>query len=144
MWNIVVRVIRPGRQVTGKQNEILPDGVDLFGKGAVLSRTGGTQGLFTPGTNHAHDGFRLGQVHFAVEKSTAGEFARTGRGSTGSVYSRQYPAQQVQTAMAGKLHHVLARKAVGRAEDCSHGFVQLFAVFIADDAEVSGVAFGFD
>ena len=73
-----------------------------------------------------HDRFGLRQAQLAVQKGAAGVLAGGGRLRTRCKTGFHQPPRHRAAAVAGKLHHVLAGVAVGRAEKQSNALVKGF------------------
>ena len=118
----------------------------LLGTDLLCQRTA-QRGIGQRGTltairrDQIHDGFGLRQTQLAVQERAAGVLAGRGRLSTGSKTGFHQTAGHGAAAMAGKLHHVFAGIAVGRAEKQGHALIKGFVPF-PECAVHGGVAFG--
>ena len=91
--------------------------------------------------DQVHDRFGLGQAQLAVQEGAAGVLAGSGRLRTGGKAGFHQTAGHRISAVAGKLHHILAGIAVGRAEKQSNALVKGFFP-VHEMPEQRGVALG--
>ena len=93
------------------------------------------------GGDDVHDSFGLGQTELAVQESAAGVLAGSGRRrARRNAGFHQSPGDST-AAVAGKLHHILAGVAVGRAEKQRHALIEsLFPLH--ERTEHGRIAFG--
>ena len=91
--------------------------------------------------DQVHDRFRLRQTQLAVQKGAAGVLAGGGRLCTGGKADFHQTAGHRISAVAGKLHHILAGIAVRRAEKQGNALVKGFFP-VHEMPEQRGVALG--
>src|SRR5215467_13047635 len=84
------------------------------------------------------DGLGLGQVHAAVEKSSAGEFTRVGHARTALENCIQNQFGWKQAAVTGDFYGVFAGEGSGSAQDGDEDFVHVTAA-MRDMTELDGV-----
>ena len=114
---------------------------DLAGQRTGQGRIGQRCPLPPVGRDQVHDRFGLRQAQLAVQKGAAGVLAGGGRLRTGGKAGFHQPPRHRISAVAGKLHHVLAGVAVGRAEKQGHALVKGFFP-VHKMPEQCGVALG--
>ncbi len=112
---------------------------DFFLQRAAVPGQRRPRGLLAPGRDDLHHGLGLREAELAVQKRAPGELARPGGGGAGPQHRPQQAAGHVQPPVAGKLHHVLARKAGRRAEIQRDDLVDQGAVRVVRVAEQRAV-----
>ena len=117
------RLFHPGKAA---KHRPLPGGQRRFGGQAAV------------GSDEGHYRFSPGEIQFAVYKGPAGKFPRPRRPGPGGQRRPQHPAKQVHAPVAGKLHHILPRVAVGVTEHGGHTFVNI-SIGIVHVAVAGGV-----
>ena len=100
---------------------------NFFGQRAVQRSQPQRSPLPPAGRNNIHHGLGLGQAHAAVFKGAACKFPRPGRGCARRDQRFHQALCHGAAAMHRKLHHILARVAVGGSEKQRHGFVHAAA-----------------
>ena len=121
-------------------HQLVGDLPDTPVKCALLLGTGKPQLPVSGSTDDVHHRLRLCQGHLAGEKRTLGEFARLGSRCAGVEDCLKNPACDVDAAVAGKFHGVLAGVAVGGTEYGGNAVVQRGVVRVEEAAVGAGVA----
>ena len=142
LGDILFREIHPGSQMGLQAGQGCLFRSDFPGQRAGEGRVGQRRSLFAVCRNNVHDGFRLGQAHFAVEERAAGILAGSCRGCACRDAGFHQPPGHRTAAVAGKLHHVLPGVAVGFPEKQGHALVK-GVVSLHKGAKQGSVAFGF-
>ena len=124
--DILLREVHPSSQMRLQCGQLGFLGVDLFRQRAAQRGVCQCCPLPPVRCNEVHDCFGLGQTQLAVQKGTAGVLAGGGRLCTGGKAGFHQPPRHRAAAMTGKLHHVLAGVAVGRAEKQGNALVKGF------------------
>ena len=113
---IFLRIIRIGSDMSGERHKVFLHRFYLCVQRSFHGGSGGSGGLPGGSVDQIHYSFRLCERDTPGQKRAFCKFARPGR----SCASRTAGAQQARAhgtaAVAGKLHHILARIAVRRAE----------------------------
>ena len=141
LWHIFLREIHPGCQMGLQGGEGILLFPDLAGQRTGQGRIGQRCPLPPVGRDQIHDRFGLRQAQFAVQERTAGVLAGGRRLRTGCQTGLHQTACHRTAAVAGKLHHILAGVAVGRAEKQRHALIESFFP-LHECTEHGGIAFG--
>ena len=96
---------------------------DLFAQLAFQLFSGRAQSEIGAGPNQIDDGFGLGQIHFAIQKSALGKFAGARTACTGMQTGFENFGRHERSAMATDLDNILAGVTGRRAMDRHHHFV---------------------
>ena len=99
---------------------------------------GGADSEGALGVDEVHDGLGLGEVHFAVEEGTLGEFAGFGRAGTGFEEGLEDALGDEEAAVALEFDGVFASVAGGVVEEDGDALVEGQVVVIAGFDEVDG------
>ena len=83
---------------------------------------------FAPRGDQIHHCFRLGQVHFAMEKRAPGEFARRRACGAGDQGSPQHSLGHDRAAVSADFHHILPRVAVRGAKNSQEDIINHRAI----------------
>ena len=121
--NILVGVVQHRVEMAAQIGQIVVNGCELFLQLAAHLPRGVGGGIGGIRFDEIDDGFRLGQIHFPVEKGAFGEFPPLGGKRPGEIQSFQPCRQHGRGAVAMKFHGVLAGVGVGRAGDHCHALV---------------------
>ncbi len=103
---------------------------------AVSHAKSGSCGAAAFRADYIHHSLSLGKVELAVEEGAFGKFSCLSSNSAGAEYGAQNLLSDKDTAMARKLNDVLARVAVGSAENKSYSLVKSLA--LKNDFSIGG------
>ena len=140
--HILLREVHPSGQMRLQGGQLGFLGVDFFCQRTAQRGVCQCGPLPPVCRDQVHDRFRLRQAQLAVQKGAAGVLAGGGRLCTGGKAGFHQPPRHRAAAMTGKLHHVLAGVAVGRAEKQGNALVKGFFP-VHEMPEQCGVALSF-
>ena len=133
--DILVGVVQHRVEMAAQIGQIVVNGCELFLQPAAHLPRGVGGGIGGVRFDEIDDGFRLGQIHFSVEKGALGEFSPLCGKRPGEIQSLQPCRQHGRGAMAMKFHGVLAGVGVGRAGDHCHALVNDPALLVVKGSE---------
>ena len=139
LGDILLGIIRPGGEMRRKREQVVLDLGDAAAQGALLDGQRRPCRAAVFGADDVDDRLGLGEVDLAVEKGALGELACLCRLGACFEDGAQNLLRDVDAAVTGKLHHILAGVAVRCAKHQGDCLVQLFAV-LDDLSEGGGVA----
>ena len=109
----VLLEVDPGLQLGQLVEQALPQPGNAPLQAAIDPRHGQLSRPAAAGGDHLGDGFGAGEVEAAVKEGPLAELPGPGEAGAGGQNQVQHPSHGDQTAMAVKLHHVLAGEAAG-------------------------------
>ena len=126
LLDLIVGVVHPGAHMGSQQGEVGTDCLGLSGEGAFPGCHSRTAGIRTRSGDEIHYRFGLGEVHFAGQEGSLGEFTGLSGDSAVVEQEAQHPGEQPGAAMAGELHHIFDGVASGGGVDIDYYLIHRF------------------
>ncbi len=121
--NIFVRIIQHRMEMAAQVGQVIIDGSQFFLQHTAHLAGGIGGGFGGIGLDEINDGFGLGQIQLAIQKSPLGEFTPLGGTGTGDVQRFQTGSQHGRGAVAVKFHGILAGVGMGAPGNNGHTLV---------------------
>ena len=135
IFDILVGVVQHCMEMAAQVGQIVVNGRELLLQLAAHLPRGVGGGVGGIRFDQVDDGFRLGQIHFSVEKGALGKFSPLGGKRPGEIQSLQPCRQHGRGTVAVKFHRVLAGVGVGRAGDHRHALVNDPVLLVVQGSE---------